>query len=142
MQFSFRGYRLDELHEPLLKWPGGKRALLKEILPLFPTSFNRYYEPFIGGGAAFFALRPSEAILADNNPDLINCYEQVRDNPRVVIDHLREMPNTERDYYAVRASAPQERAAQAARFIYLCTLSFNGIYRVNLKGVFNVPYGY
>lgn len=142
LQLSFRGYERDSIHEPLLKWPGGKRALLKEIIPLFPKSFNHYYEPFIGGGAAFFALRPNKAILADNNSDLINCYEQVRDNPDKVIAHLRDMPNTERDYYTIRESIPQDKAAQAARFIYLCTLSFNGIYRVNLKGVFNVPYGY
>ncbi len=126
----------------LVKWPGGKRALLKDILPFVPNKFKRYYEPFVGGGALFFALRPSQAVLADSNVELINCYKQVRDCPDAVIAYLMEMKNTKEDYYAIRASTPLEDAGKAARFIYLMTLSFNGIHRVNAQGIFNVPYGY
>ena len=126
----------------LLKWPGGKRALLKQLMPFAPKTFHRYYEPFVGSGAMFFALEPSKAILSDANEELINCYAQVRDKPEEVIDNLANMKNTREDYYNVRASAPTEQIARAARFIYLMTLSFNGIHRVNLQGKFNVPYNH
>lgn len=127
---------------PLLKWPGGKRNLLNVILPLTPNQFNRYFEPFVGGGALFFALQPKKAYLSDKNAELIHAYSQVRDRPRAVIRELRKLRNTETNYYKVRSSAPTNAAARAARLIYLVTLAFNGIYRVNLKGEFNVPYGY
>lgn len=127
---------------PLLKWPGGKRALVEDILALLPTTFARYYEPFLGGGALYFALSPSGSILADTNLELINCYRQVRDCPELVIAHLTRLKNTATEYYAIRSSLPSDEAARAARLIYLMTLSFNGIYRVNLRGEFNVPYGH
>jgi DNA adenine methylase len=127
---------------PLLKWPGGKRSLLSKILPLIPSSFNRYFEPFFGGGAVFFALQPRKAYISDNNAELIQAYSQVRDQPESVIRELRKLRNSEKNYYKIRSEAPKRAAARAARLIYLATLAFNGIYRVNLKGVFNVPYGY
>jgi DNA adenine methylase len=127
--------------EPLLKWAGGKRRLLPHILPLVPRVEGRYYEPFFGGGALFFSLKPKSALLSDSNPELINAYLQVRDNLDAVVKRLREMPNTEEDYYGIRSSAPRTLAGRAARLIYLCSLSFNGIYRQNLDGEFNVPYG-
>lgn len=130
------------LHPPLLKWPGGKRDILAHLLPLFPASFGRYFEPFVGGGAVFFALSPARAILADTNADLVNCYVQVRDRPDELIELLSSMPNAEANYYAVRSSNPLDPLARAARLVYLMTLSFNGIHRVNLKGAFNVPYGH
>src|SRR5258708_11569520 len=119
---------------PLLKWPGGKRYLLKEILPLVPKRFNKYFEPFFGGGALFFALQPKRAYLSDKNAELIHAYLQVRDNPENVIRELRKLRNSERDYYNIRARVPSSESARAARLIYLITLAFNGIYRVNLKG--------
>ena len=94
-----------------------------------------------GGGALFFSLRPKSALLSDSNPELINAYVQVRDNLGAVVQHLRRMPNKEEDYYRIRGCAPSSLAGRAARLIYLCTLSFNGIYRQNLQGEFNVPYG-
>lgn len=127
---------------PLLKWPGGKRALVDDLLAILPLSFKQYYEPFLGGGALFFALSPSRSVLADSNLELINCYQQVRDRPETVITHLAGLKNTESEYYAVRSSLPSDEAARAARLIYLMTLSFNGIHRVNVRGEFNVPYGY
>lgn len=127
---------------PLLKWAGGKRNLLHSILPLVPPRFGRYYEPFLGGGALFFALEPEEALLSDKNSDLTHAYLQIRDKPDLVIRALRRLKNSKRDYYHIRASSPRTDADRAARFIYLITLAFNGIYRVNLNGHFNVPYGY
>lgn len=127
---------------PLLKWPGGKRVLLKHLLPLSPAVYNDYYEPFLGGGALFFSMLPSSSVLSDNNEDLINCYTQVRDQPEAVTERLRALKNTPEEYYRVRQSTPREDIDRAVRFIYLTTLSFNGIHRVNLKGEFNVPYGY
>ncbi|GHO76972.1 site-specific DNA-methyltransferase (adenine-specific) [Ktedonobacter sp. SOSP1-85] len=125
----------------LFKWPGGKRALIKHINPLIPKTFNRYYEPFVGGGALFFTLSPFEAILSDSNPELINCYQQVKDHPDLVIAALSTMQNTKEDYYRVRENIPKDNIAKAARLIYLMKLSFNGLHRVNKDGKFNVPYG-
>ena len=127
---------------PLLKWPGGKRSLLNVLLPLIPTSFNRYFEPFFGGGALFFALQPKKAYLSDKNAELIHAYSQVRNRPEAVIRELRGLRNSERRYYSIRSSVPRSDVARAARLIYLITLAFNGIYRVNLNGEFNVPYGF
>jgi DNA adenine methylase len=126
----------------LLKWPGGKRTLLKAILPHTPDAFQCYYEPFVGSGALFFALAPSTSILSDSNHELINCYIQIRDHPEAIIACLSNMKNTQEDYYKVRASEPTEYIERAARLIYLMTLSFNGIHRVNRQGKFNVPYNH
>jgi DNA adenine methylase len=131
--FSARG-------APLFKWPGGKRLLLQYLLSLLPPTIGRYYEPFIGGGALFFALQPRCAILSDKNSELINCYEQVRDRAEDVIAQLSLYKNSKEDYYRIRANVPEEPVARAARFLYLMALSFNGIHRVNLDGEFNVPY--
>ncbi|MGH9402000.1 MAG: DNA adenine methylase [Terriglobia bacterium] len=127
---------------PFLKWPGGKRKLVRHILPLLPTKYNRYYEPFLGSAALFFALRPPLASLSDKNCDLVSVYNQVRNDPQTVMDYLRRLTNSEKSYYLVRSTIPTSEAERAARLIYLSTLSFNGIHRVNLKGKFNVPYGY
>ena len=127
---------------PLLKWPGGKRALMRNLLPYIPLKFNRYFEPFVGGGALFFAVGPNSAILSDLNSDLIETYREVRDRPADVIGALNAMHNSEDDYYSIRAMIPEDASTRAARFIYLCTLSFNGIHRYNLRGEFNVPYGF
>lgn len=127
---------------PVLKWPGGKRAILGSIKKLLPSEFRRYYEPFLGGGALFFCISPKTAVLADKNAELIECYEVIRDDPEGLIEELHGMQNSEHDYYRVRSAVPESPRGRAARFVYLVTLSFNGIYRVNLKGDFNVPYGY
>lgn len=126
---------------PLLRWPGGKRLLLGSLRPLVPSQFLRYFEPFVGGGAVFFALRPANALLSDTNSELLDCYEAVRDHPRALLNRLSALDNTEETYYAMRESVPSSALARAVRVIYLTRLSFNGIFRVNREGRFNVPIG-
>lgn len=126
---------------PLLKWPGGKRLLAKQIISLSPVRFRCYFEPFLGGGAVFFSLSPAQAVISDSDGELINCYLQIRDHPDLVIDRLRRFKNSEEEYYRVRSSRPRTDVGRAARLMYLISLSFNGIYRLNRLGQFNVPYG-
>ena len=128
--------------EPLLKWPGGKRALVKRIAEYIPNRYRRYFEPFIGGGALFFHLQPGDALISDLNPRLTECYSIVRDDPDAVVRALRRHRNTETDYYQIRDRTAKTPHTRAAQLIYLCSLSFNGLYRENLQGRFNVPYGY
>jgi DNA adenine methylase len=128
--------------EPLIKWPGGKRAIADQVLSYVPASFDRWFEPFAGGAAVFFALRPRAAWLSDVNADLINLYGQVRDRPVELLGRLRKFAKTEQAYYDIRRSRPRSSLSKAARTYYLCRLAFNGIYRTNKKGHFNVPYGH
>lgn len=129
--------------KPILKWAGGKTQMLKDLLPKVPDSYGRYIEPFIGGGAMFFALNPEDAIIADSNPELINMYTQIADNVDEVIAYLKKYENTQEMFYEVRALEWQElpKTEAAARTIYLNKTCFNGLYRVNKKGKFNVPFG-
>jgi DNA adenine methylase len=127
--------------QPLFRWPGGKRWLLQQLLQLVPKSIDRYYEPFLGAGALFFALRPAWARVSDVNSELISCYEAIRDDYLEVAAALAQMPRDEKSYYRIRSENPATATERAARLIYLTTLAFNGIYRVNKKGEFNVPYG-
>ena len=128
-------------NKPLIRWAGGKGLLLKHILPHTPPTFNRYFEPFFGGGALFFALQPENALLSDCNEELMNCYMQIRDHPEDIISLLSSLQSTKEAYYAVRKSIPQDAIGRAVRFLYLMKLAFNGIHRVNAQGHFNVPYG-
>jgi DNA adenine methylase len=89
--------------KPVLKWAGGKTQMLKDILPRVPQYKGKYIEPFLGGGALFFALHPTNAILADSNPELINVYKQIAGNVDKVIDQLSKYKNTEEDFYKVRS---------------------------------------
>lgn len=104
--------------------------------------FNAYHEPFLGGGSIYFYLAPKgNAFLSDLNNELIETYQAIKDDPDAVISLLEKFQNTSDDYYRVRAYSPQNGAETAARFIFLNQTSFNGIYRVNAKGEYNVPYG-
>ena len=129
--------------KPLLKWAGGKTQLLNNILPKIPASYGKYIEPFLGGGALFFSVKPKESIISDNNPELINMYRQVASNVEEVIACLNKYINTEDMFYAVREQewARLSPAEAAARMIFLNKTCFNGLYRVNKNGQFNVPYG-
>jgi DNA adenine methylase len=132
---------------PFLRWAGGKRQLRRILLNFLPPDVgNRTYrEPFLGGGSLFFALQPKTAALSDANEHLIKCYEFVRDEPTLVARYLRlhASRDTESYYYRIREEYNDSSfsSAQAARFIYLNKTCFNGIFRVNSKGKFNVPYG-
>nr|WP_231040304.1 Dam family site-specific DNA-(adenine-N6)-methyltransferase [Pectinatus frisingensis] len=127
-----------------MKWAGGKTQLLKEIIPRMPRQYKNYIEPFIGGGALFFAVQPSNGIIADSNAELINVYQQVSNHVEDVIHYLERYENTEEMFYAVRRQEWQglPPAEAAARMIYLNHTCFNGLYRVNKKGKFNVPFGH
>lgn len=129
---------------PFVKWAGGKSALAKRVIELVGDRFTRrYYEPFLGGGAVFFALRPQRAFLSDSNPELVNAYQQVKANVSRVISELEihRDSHSKAHYYAVRASPPGDPAARAAWFLYLNRTCYNGLWRVNASGRFNVPMG-
>ena len=129
--------------KPIMKWAGGKTQMLGNIMPKIPQKYGKYIEPFIGGGALFFALSPDKAIIADSNPELINMYRQVADNVETVISYLKKYKNTKEDFYEVRSLdwLKLKKEEAAARTIYLNKTCFNGLYRVNKKGQFNVPFG-
>ena len=129
--------------DPFLKWAGGKRWALSELLSHVPKQFNRYVEPFLGGASLFFGLRPTQAILSDMNSDLINAYVQVRDFPVELQRWLvwLEQHHSSEFYYQVRERSKGGPFWRALRFIYLNRTCWNGLYRVNLRGQFNVPIG-
>jgi len=127
--------------KPFLKWAGGKSLILPAILEHIPTTFDRYFEPFLGGGALFFNLRPQKARLSDLSEDLVNTYSQVRNYPEEVISLLNEMKYEKSVYYEIRGKKIEDKFHRAARFIYLNKTCWNGLYRVNSRGEFNVPFG-
>ncbi len=127
--------------EPFLRWAGGKQWLAGEITRYLPEGFGCYYEPFVGGGSVFFALSPRKAVLGDTNCVLIETYRQVRDNPRELIRHLCQWQNSRDTYYRVRSAMFRSPSTRAARTIYLNKTCWNGLFRVNRQGKFNVPYG-
>ena len=132
-----------EIVVPFLKWAGGKRWLTTAYPELARIEFERYIEPFVGSGAVFFHLAPKQAVLADQNLDLIDTYRAIKKDWRHVLMELRtHQRNHCKDYYyAMRDSKPRTLHTKAARFIYLNRTCWNGLYRVNLNGVFNVPIG-
>lgn len=129
--------------KPFLRWAGGKNWLIKYLKELVSQRrYNNYYEPFLGGGSIFFNLKPRRAFLSDLNEDLIFTYNVLKTSPEQVIKDLKNFSNSKEDYYRIRESNYRKASKIAARFIYLNQTSFNGIYRVNLNGEYNVPYGY
>jgi len=128
---------------PFLKWAGGKTSLLPELVKHVPGLPRRYHEPFLGGGALFFAVAPRRAVLSDANGELIHCWRQVRDDVHAVLDALAAHVYDRTRFEAVRALNPSRLppADRAARFIYLNKTCFNGLWRVNRAGRFNVPFG-
>ena len=128
---------------PLLRWAGSKRKLIPQLCQRVPENAQRYIEPFAGSACLFFHLLPKSAVLGDANPELIKTYRVVRDQPIELAEALARMPRTEQFYYDLRARAPREldRVERAARFVYLNRFCFNGVYRTNRQGQFNVPRG-
>lgn len=133
--------------EPIVKWIGGKGRLLPELVSRLPGRFKTYHEPFIGGGALFFAIRPRFAYLADANPELVNLYQCIKREPGALMDRLAGMGTDETEYYRLRGQdrdpgfADLSAVERAARFIYLNKCCFNGLYRVNRQGHFNAAWG-
>jgi DNA adenine methylase len=130
---------------PFLKWAGGKSQLLKQYSPLFPRhdQIQRYYEPFLGSAAVFFHLQPEDALLADVNENLVEIYRVVQNDVEDLIDLLSRYSNNEDEFYSVRSQRPAalSRVERAARLIYLNKTCYNGLYRENKRGEFNVPFG-
>ena len=144
-----RAYKHNVLAQPFLKWAGGKRQLLPAIKEYLPKKFTQYYEPFVGAGAVLFSLQPKKSIINDTNSELINCYQVIKDNPEELLELCQEHreKNSKEHFYLLREQdrrddfkdrSPLERAA---RIIYLNKTCFNGLFRVNSSGQFNVPYG-
>jgi DNA adenine methylase len=128
---------------PIVKWAGGKTQLLNDLLERVPRSYGKYIEPFFGGGALFFSLQPQNGVIADSNPELTNVYQQISTNVDEVIEMLGIYENTSEFYYQTRAIdwATLPKVDAAARTIYLNKTCYNGLYRVNRQGQFNVPFG-
>ena len=133
---------------PIVKWVGGKRQLMFELLKNMPKSHNRYFEPFVGGGALFFELQPEDAYISDMNEELINLYSVVRDNVYDLILDLSKHEVSKEYFLEIRNIDRTKKynkltnVQRASRFIYLNRTCFNGLYRVNSQGQFNVPFGY
>ena len=134
---------------PFVKWAGGKGQLLRQYESLFPSTFKSYIEPFVGGGAVLFhllradKLKKKSVTLIDSNEELVNCYTAVKDDPEKLIRMLcnSKYKNEEKAYYEIRGERPREQFRRAARTIYLNKTCYNGLYRVNRKAEFNVPFG-
>ncbi len=134
--------------KPFIKWVGGKRQLINDIKANMPQKFDRYIEPFIGGGALFFELKQENSLINDYNPELTNLYEIIKTDPKALIEDLKKHTNSEAYYYQLRAldRDPEtyqklSKVQKASRFIFLNKTGYNGLYRVNRKGQNNVPYG-
>lgn len=135
--------------QPFTKWTGGKRQLLGELRSYMPETYGRYFEPFVGGGALFFDLAPEKAVINDFNEELINAYRQIKNNPAELINLLiKHKENNSKEYYLELRSVDRDGrisrmtgVERAARILYMLRVDFNGLYRVNSKNQFNVPYG-
>nr|CDL65658.1 unnamed protein product [uncultured bacterium] len=137
--------------KPVIKWAGGKTQLLQEIKKRMPTYFNTYYEPFFGGGALFFDINPKKAVINDFNQELINLYKEIKNNPLDLIEelkqhqinHTEEYYNVVRSDFNIRINDPGSLSIKdAGELVYLNKMGFNGLYRVNLNGFYNVPSGH
>lgn len=138
----------NKLVRPFLKWAGGKRQLLPEINKYVPKKYKTYYEPFLGGGAILFYLQPKNATINDSNTELINCYEVIRDSVDELIEDLKKHQNEEAYYYEMREldrtityKDNYDKVQRASRILYLNKTCYNGLFRVNSQGQFNVPFG-
>lgn len=135
------------LVQPFLKWAGGKRQLLPELNKYIPLKYKTYYEPFVGAGALLFDLQPKKAVINDVNSELINCYNIIKDSLDELIEDLKKHQNIPEYYYEIRELDRKPEFQQltqverASRIIYLNKTCFNGLFRVNSQGQYNVPFG-
>lgn len=127
----------------ILRWSGSKAKLLTKLTALAPTQFNRYVEPFAGSACVFFALKPARAILGDLNSEVTDIYRAIQIDPIALSDALESIPKTRESYYSIRAQDPSSLSLikRSARLIFLMKACFNGVYRKNKAGAFNVPMG-
>jgi DNA adenine methylase len=133
---------LSAVPRPFLRWAGSKQRLLCQLVPLLPSSYKRYFEPFLGAGSLFFLLRPKSAVLSDTCAELIATYKAVARDVEGVLSGLAAFdPLDKKQYYRVRGARSDDKVQRAAEFIYLNRAGWNGLYRVNSQGAFNVPYG-
>jgi DNA adenine methylase len=138
----------SDIPHPVLKWAGGKRQLLPQLARYLPASYGTYIEPFVGGGALYFYLRPERAVLIDTNPELVNAYRVIKDDVSALIESLKKHVNDSAYYYGIRNADRDpidfkkwSDVERASRTIFMNRVCFNGLYRVNKKGEFNVPFG-
>ena len=127
---------------PFLRWAGSKRLLLKHLIPFIPKTWNKYYEPFLGGGALFFFLGPKNAEISDASLPLIETYRAVRKHETDILKVLKHLRPSRRQFLEWREYSPRGPVGHAAQFIFLNKACWNGLYRVNSDGIFNVPYGW
>lgn len=127
--------------KPFLRWAGGKQWLANRLSKLLQACSGTYFEPFLGGGSVYFSAMPRSAVLSDLNERLIETYQQLRDTPHQLIALLGQWNNDENTYYRIREAKSDDAVYRAAQFIFLNRTCWNGLYRVNLKGYFNVPFG-
>ncbi|HSZ31703.1 MAG TPA: Dam family site-specific DNA-(adenine-N6)-methyltransferase [Puia sp.] len=133
--------------KPFLRWAGGKSWLVNDVIDLLPVKFNNYHEPFLGSGSVFIKLKSNfhlneRVFLNDSNAQLINAFRQVKNHPEIICSHLKRYRNNERLFYQIRKRQSLDKILNASEFIFLNRTCFNGIFRVNLNGEFNVPYGF
>ncbi|MCP2730515.1 DNA adenine methylase [Limnofasciculus baicalensis] len=138
----------NKLVRPFLKWAGGKRQLIPKITANYlPAKYDTYYEPFLGGGAILFELQPKKAVVNDSNSELINCYKVIRDSLDELMEDLKKHKNNEDYYYDIRDwdrinnYNKKTTIQRASRIIFLNKTCYNGLFRVNSQGQFNVPFG-
>ena len=128
--------------KPIVKWSGGKGDEISKIIPHLPANYDTYIEPFIGGGALYFHLKPKKAVITDVHKELISFYKSIKDErSQDIYDFMKAHPNEEKMYYDVRKSVPTTQFEEACRFFYLRKTCFRGMMRYNKSGGFNVPYG-
>ncbi len=137
----------NPLVQPFLKWAGGKRQLLTEIQKYIPKKYSKYHEPFLGGGALLFDLQPSKAVINDLNRELYNCYLVIKNKIEILIEDLKYHKNDEKYYYKIRELdrtddySSYTDVQKASRLLFLNKTCYNGLFRVNRNGQFNVPFG-
>lgn len=133
--------RFSALPRPFLRWAGSKQALLPRLNQVLPKDFNVYYEPFLGSGALFFHLRPNKAVLSDASAELVDVWQEVKSNVDGIVKYLDPLKPDRDLFYQIRDNRSSDKNIKAGEFLYLNKTCWNGLYRVNSKGKFNVPYG-
>lgn len=133
--------RFSALPRPFLRWAGSKQAILPRISQVLPSTFENYYEPFLGAGALFFFLKPKKAVLSDASAELIEVWKVVRSNVDDIIRYLSPLKPNRDLFYSIRENRSKDNIIRAGEFLYLNKTCWNGLYRVNAQGKFNVPYG-